>query len=64
MSFKQESEVPTQAILGDDESNNPTNPTPSKKLTTREKFNLLFLVLAFSCVVASLTLIVGTGLLL
>jgi len=33
----------------------------SAKLTSRERWNILLLVLAFSCVVASLTMIVGAG---
>jgi len=37
------------------------NDEPTAKLTTQQWFDIGFLVLAFSCVVSALTLVVGTG---
>lgn len=35
--------------------------TPQPSLSSLERWNLVCLVLAFSCVVSTLTLVVGTG---
>lgn len=43
------------------QAGNTTSPPPPPPLTFQQKRNLLFLVLGFSCVVAGMTLIVGTG---
>mmetsp|Transcript_3707 Transcript_3707/g.8548 ORF Transcript_3707/g.8548 Transcript_3707/m.8548 type:complete len:484 (+) Transcript_3707:206-1657(+) len=39
----------------------PEDGDPPSQLTTRQRYDIVFLVLSFSCVVSALTLVVGTG---